>query len=326
MKTICSASLIALCLATLGGCASNAADEQSPPPPAPIELKVGDTAPGFALRDQENKEHRLERYQGKVVVLAFYPADMTKGCTIQAHKLSQIAPDLEKLNVQLFGISVQDVASKKQFCEKEGIEYTLLADAEKHVSQVYGVLSSRGVANRVTFVITPDGKIGAIQKNVNPITADKDTLAMVDEVTKQVSVTPIAAADLKKEITARKGKVVLVNFWATWCPPCVKEFPELVKLREQYSGKGLEILFVSADDREELSTKVLPFLQKNNATFQTWILGEDEEAFANEFDPELKGALALPHTYLYDKAGKRVLSLDEEKTFAEFEKLIKPLL
>jgi peroxiredoxin Q/BCP len=182
---------LALCLATLGaGCNSDAADKtpatESGPTTAATqkeaELKVGDIAPGFTLHDQDNNEHALADYKGKVVVLAFYPADMTKGCTIEAHKLSGIADDLQKRGVKLFGISVQDVNSKKQFCEKEGIKYTLLADVEKDASRAYGVLRPSGVASRSTFVIAPDGTIGALQRSVNPLTSDKDTLQMVNQV------------------------------------------------------------------------------------------------------------------------------------------------
>jgi peroxiredoxin Q/BCP len=119
------------------------------------------------------------------VVLAFYPADMTKGCTLEAHKLSSIAPELQKRGVKLFGISVQDVNSKMQFCEKDGITYTLLADAEKSASRDYEVLQPSGVARRTTFVIAPDGKIGALQKEVQPISADQDTLKLVNDVLKK---------------------------------------------------------------------------------------------------------------------------------------------
>jgi peroxiredoxin Q/BCP len=191
MKTVFSLGALALCLAAVSaGCVSNAAD-QAPPATAPAvapsgaELKVGDNAPGFALHDQDDKVHALADYKGKVVVLAFYPADMTKGCTIEAHQLSRIAGDLEKRGVKLFGVSVQDVNSKKQFCEKEGIKYTLLADAEKAVSRAYGVLQPSGVASRTTFVIAPNGVIGAIQRKVTPLTCDKDTLQMVEEVLKK---------------------------------------------------------------------------------------------------------------------------------------------
>src|SRR5688572_28677110 len=80
------------------------------------------------------------------------------------------------------------------------------------------------------------------------------------QATKQPVVSPVTAAALKKAIAARKGRVVLVNFWATWCVPCVQEMPGLVKLQKQYAGKGLSLLLVSADEQKTKNSKVVPFL------------------------------------------------------------------
>lgn len=145
-------------------------------------LQPGAPAPLFALPDQDNKVHQLKDMQGKIVVLAFYPADMTKGCSLEAHNLTASLDEFKKRDVELFGISVQDVNSKKQFCETEGIKYTLLADVEKSASKDYGVLSDKGVAKRVTFVIDKEGKIAAVDPAVNPASVVPDTLKMVDAV------------------------------------------------------------------------------------------------------------------------------------------------
>jgi peroxiredoxin Q/BCP len=77
---------------------------------------------------------------------------------------------------------VQDVNSKKQFCEKDGITYPLLADVEKSASKDYGVLTAAGVARRVTFVIDKKGNIAEVDPSVKPASVVPDTLKMVDAV------------------------------------------------------------------------------------------------------------------------------------------------
>jgi peroxiredoxin Q/BCP len=145
-------------------------------------LQPGVAAPLFALPDQDNKIHKLADSKGKIVVLAFYPADMTKGCSLEAHNFTAALDQFKKRGVVLYGISVQDVNSKKQFCETDGITYPLLADVKKAASKDYGVLTAVGVAKRVTFVIDKQGKIAAVDPAVKPATVVPDTLKMVDAV------------------------------------------------------------------------------------------------------------------------------------------------
>src|SRR5689334_22084768 len=73
------------------------------------------------------------------------------------------------------------------------------------------------------------------------------------------AVTPVDAAGLKRAVAARKGKVVLVNFWATWCIPCVEEFPDLVRLHNKYKAQGLDFVPVSVDMARDVAPKVQPF-------------------------------------------------------------------
>lgn len=145
-------------------------------------LIVGDVAPQFALEDQNNVVRKLQDNKGKIVVLAFYPVDMTKGCSLEARNFTKAIDEFKKRDVVLYGVSVQDVKSKKEFCEKDGITYPLLADVEKATSKDYGVLSAAGVARRVTFVIDKKGNIGAVDTSVKPASVVADTLKMVDEV------------------------------------------------------------------------------------------------------------------------------------------------
>lgn len=167
------AALAALC--TCGLVRARAAENAKP-------LQVGQAAPSFALPDQNNTTHQLVDSRGKIVVLAFYPADMTSGCSLEAHNFTQALDEFKKRNVVLYGISVQDVNSKKKFCSMDGITYPLLADVQKEVSRSYGVLGAAGLARRVTFVIDKNGNIAAVDPAVKPATVVPDTLKMVDAV------------------------------------------------------------------------------------------------------------------------------------------------
>ena len=133
------------------------------------------------------------------------------------------------------------------------------------------------------------------------------------------------AADVKAKIAAQKGKLTVVNFWATWCPPCVAEMPALAKLKQNYTKRGLALVLVSADDPATRDSKVKPFLKKNKLA-GSWLISGSQERFIDKFDPNLKSAFALPRTYIYNRQGKLIKSFSGDKSYAEWEKIIKPLL
>jgi thiol-disulfide isomerase/thioredoxin len=111
---------------------------------------------------------------------------------------------------------------------------------------------------------------------------------------------------VEKAIADAKGKVVLIDCWATWCPPCVKSFPELVAKSKKYSDKGLAVISLSLDD-ESNQDDVIAFLKKNHATFTNLQLKSDAAAsngMAEKFG--FKGS--IPHAVLFDRNGARVWS------------------
>ena len=100
------------------------------------------------------------------------------------------------------------------------------------------------------------------------------------------------------------ARPLLLNFWATWCVPCRKEFPDLVKVDADYRGRGLEFALVSADDVSEIKTTVPQFLRAMRATaIPAYLLNatETDTAIA-QVDPAWGGE--LPATFLFDRQGK----------------------
>lgn len=132
----------------------------------------------------------------------------------------------------------------------------------------------------------------------------------------------IATVDEMEQIKdSHKGKVLLINFWATWCKPCVKEFPGLVKLYNDYKDKGFEIVFISVDVPEDVEPKVIPFLKSQNVDFVSYYNKfNNPEELINYIDKNWEGA--IPSTYIYNKEGKLTAHILGSTSYEEFEKEI----
>jgi thiol-disulfide isomerase/thioredoxin len=136
---------------------------------------------------------------------------------------------------------------------------------------------------------------------------------------------PIDEAGLQQIVKQARGNVVLLNFWATWCEPCVEEFPALAKIAQQFQPQGLQIIFVSIDEPEDIDAKVLPFLKTQGVAFRTYIKRtKDDEAFINAIDAKWSGA--LPATFIYDANGTLVKRLVAQQSFETFAEALRPLL
>jgi peroxiredoxin Q/BCP len=145
---------------------------------AKITLKEGETAPDFSLMGNDGEMHKLSEFKGQYVVLYFYPKDETPGCTTEACNFRDNISAITKTGTKVIGVSVQDVASHKDFVKQYGLNFLLLADNEKKVSKEYGVLNSMwGMDNRVTFIIDSEGKIAKIYPKVDPNGHAKEVLA-----------------------------------------------------------------------------------------------------------------------------------------------------
>jgi thioredoxin-dependent peroxiredoxin len=147
------------------------------------DLAVGDVAPEFSLEGTDGKTHSLSEYKGKAVVLAWYPKAYTSGCTVECKSLAEHGDLIRQFDTVYFMASVDPIDKNKGFAAEQKADFPLLSDPTKATAKAYGVLNAMGIASRVTFVIGADGKIIAIDRNVNPATAAQDiaaTLAKLD--------------------------------------------------------------------------------------------------------------------------------------------------
>lgn len=146
---------------------------------------IGKLAPDFTLPDQNDKPVKLSAQKGKWVVLAFYPADMTGGCTMQNRSYTEHAAEFAPKNAVIYTISTQDTKSKREFCTRDGLKHTLLSDVGGVVAKQYeALMEDKTYANRWTYYIAPDGKIAFIDKAVKVGTAAQDSLAHLDRLSK----------------------------------------------------------------------------------------------------------------------------------------------
>jgi len=142
-----------------------------------MELKIGDQAPSFAGKDQNGNTVKLEDYKGKKVILYFYPKDNTKGCTAQACNLRDHYDLLQKEGYEVIGVSKDDEKSHSKFINKFELPFTLIADTDTTINQLYGVWQEKKMFGktymgtvRTTFVIDEQGMITDIITKVK--TAD----------------------------------------------------------------------------------------------------------------------------------------------------------
>ncbi|MEL6330752.1 MAG: peroxiredoxin [Planctomycetota bacterium] len=124
-------------------------------------LQPGDTAPPFTLTDQNNEEHSLESLLRRgPLVLYFYPADFTPGCTAQACAMRDRRADLEAAGATVVGVSAQSGSTHDKFESRFKLGFTLLSDPGRAVAKQYGAVGLGGVLPlRVTYLLDPDGTV-----------------------------------------------------------------------------------------------------------------------------------------------------------------------
>src|SRR6188474_2773516 len=148
-----------------------------------VELKVGDKAPNFKLQASDGKTYNLADFAGKkAVVIAWFPAAFTKGCTVECKSLAMNGDKIRQFNVAYFMASVDPIEKNTDFAKAQEADFPLLSDPNKEVATSYGVLNPKGMATRWTFYIGTDGKILAIDKAIKVETSAEDMVAKLGEL------------------------------------------------------------------------------------------------------------------------------------------------
>jgi thiol-disulfide isomerase/thioredoxin len=131
----------------------------------------------------------------------------------------------------------------------------------------------------------------------------------------------IDPAGLRKLLDAQRGKVVVLNLWATWCVPCLREIPDLLALEKELAPRGVTLIGLGMDEPSALADQVEPFRRKNFPAFRTWLRSEpDMDALVSVVDPAWNEI--LPTTYLIGRDGKVAKKIQGKRTLEQFRELI----
>ena len=146
-------------------------------------ISEGDSVPKFEATDANGNKVKSTDFKGKKHVIYFYPKDFTPGCTTEADEFSKDYKKFQKEGIEVIGVSPDDVESHKKFCDKMGIKFPLLADADKEISQKFGVWGKKKFMGheymgvfRSTFLVNQKGKIFKIYPKVKPAGHSKEVL------------------------------------------------------------------------------------------------------------------------------------------------------
>lgn len=145
-----------------------------------MAIAVGQAAPEFTLKDQNQKDVKLSDFRGKNVVIVFYPLDWSPVCTNEHACFVNDMKQFEKLNAQVLGLSVDSVWSHKAYAEKMGITYSLLADFQPRgaVAELYGVfLPEKGISGRTIAIVGKNGKVAWVKNYDIPVVPDINEVA-----------------------------------------------------------------------------------------------------------------------------------------------------
>lgn len=139
------------------------------------------------------------------------------------------------------------------------------------------------------------------------------------------TITPVDADQFKAALDTRKGQIVLVNFWATWCRPCLKELPELTALASGYRERGVRLVAVSLDEPNDLAGIVKPFLKDKFPELDTLTRATpDMDGLVSVLDQAWNEV--LPTSYVLDRTGRVRTKIQGGRPIAEFEAAVEKLL
>jgi peroxiredoxin Q/BCP len=172
-------------------------------------LSAGDIAPDFELSDQDGNPVRLSSLRGRSVVLYFYPAAMTPGCTVQACGIRDRHDDFEAAGAVVLGISPDKPKRLKRFAGTFSLPFTLLSDPDHAVARDYGTWGARDslipqlLTERSTFVIDGGGRVAEVLRKVNPRRHDELVLEALAKAAAEGDAGSAILAGLERSVEQR---------------------------------------------------------------------------------------------------------------------------
>jgi len=152
-------------------------------------VRPGDKAPPLKLTDEQGRAVKLANYQGKKIVLYFYPRDLTPGCTKEACAFQSDLAEYDRRNAVVIGVSTDDARTHERFRDKHGLQFTLLTDADHQTAESYGVWQEKNMygrkvwgIKRSTFLIDERGRIARVFDKVSPAEHSREVLQALDEM------------------------------------------------------------------------------------------------------------------------------------------------
>lgn len=142
-------------------------------------LQEGEQFPELSFLTEDGKTISTEDLKGRTTVLYFYPKDATPGCTKEACAFRDRMQDYERAGVRVYGVSLDPPESHRRFREKNGLNFPLLTDEDGKAARSLGILSERGTAKRVTFVLDPEGRVSKVYPEVSPETHADEILQSI---------------------------------------------------------------------------------------------------------------------------------------------------
>ncbi len=296
------------------------------------KLSVGDQAPDWSgLVGTDDRKHGLKDYKESSVLVIVFSCNHCPVAKMYEDRFVAFSKQYKKKGVSFVAIScslfpADRLEKMKQRAEEKKYPIDYVTDPSQQTGRDYGATATPHV-----FVLDKKRRIaymGAFDDSMNPKKVERhyvrdavDALLANKKIeifetlqfgcaieyqkkkTGDITLKVVGPKEFKAVLAKQKGKVVVVDFWATWCLPCLKHFPKTLGWSRKYPKKELVVITFSMDDSDpESKEAALTFLKKQNATIINLMssLGGEEKAMAAF---EIDGG-AIPHFKIYDRKGK----------------------
>jgi len=150
-------------------------------------------------------------------------------------------------------------------------------------------------------------------------------IGIMPKVSAQQEVQVVKFTDLQPLLSSNSDTVFIVNFWATWCAPCVKELPDFEEIRQKYEDKNVRMILVSLDFPKQLEKRVIPFVERKKLGAEVWLLDEpDYNSWIDKIEKTWEGN--IPITLIYNSSRNYRQFINGETNAESLEKIILPLI